>query len=109
MRYREDDRGIMTNREASAMDRHITGNYGEDSEQVQAFDLAFAPLDLFHQIGSLVLVLVNEGELRMDQGVDTETGEDAYRVEWRDEFDTIVQWDITLLRALEKVQEERGV
>lgn len=31
MRYREDDRGIMTNREGEAMDRYITGNYGEDS------------------------------------------------------------------------------
>jgi len=31
MRYREDDRGIMTHRESAAMDRYITGNYGEDS------------------------------------------------------------------------------
>jgi len=79
------------------------------TEKAETFDRAFAPLDLFHQIGSLVLVLANEGELHIDQGLDTETGEDAYRVEWKDEFDTIVQWDITLLRALEKVQEERGV
>ena len=31
MRYREDDRRIMTHREGEAMDRWITGNYGEDS------------------------------------------------------------------------------
>ena len=45
MRYREDDRRIMTRRESEAMDRHITGNYGEDSEQAQDFDRAFSKED----------------------------------------------------------------
>ena len=39
MRYREDDRRIMTHREGEAMDRWITGNYGED--EVTSWDPSY--------------------------------------------------------------------
>lgn len=77
------------------LDRHITGNYGEDSVYQESAENEY--------IGELVKMLLQWGEVRVCSGFDTDTAEDGYYVEARDEWSTVSCWDADLVHALERV------